>query len=178
MELDIARLILATRDGRLVELWRHLCHNNADVIQTRNKERGSLVIEDLFGGPGAYQTDALERQWACVVEARRKTSMEEAFGTWMRIVAVANDDCVPLLLQQHFGRPGSSGLTRQQVAEREMALEVAAFLQAPLARASEAKSWAFLGSFASAGADDYVSANDDLAGIKYWRRQVRWRNQV
>ncbi|KAJ2253166.1 hypothetical protein GGI13_002856 [Coemansia sp. RSA 455] len=140
MELDIARLLLATRDGRLVDLWRQLCQNNADVIQTRKNARGGL-IEELFGGPGAYQTDALERQWACVVEARRQTSMEEALTTWMQIVAVADDDYVPLLLQQHFGRPGSSGLTCQQVAEREMALEVAAFLQAPLARASEAKSW-------------------------------------
>ncbi|KAJ2583023.1 hypothetical protein GGH95_001221 [Coemansia sp. RSA 1836] len=84
------------------------------------------------------QAGVLERQWACVVEARRQTS---ALSTWVRIVAAVSDDYVPRLLLLHFGMPGTAGLTRQQVAEREMALEVAAFLQAPLARPGEAKRW-------------------------------------
>ncbi|KAJ2489786.1 hypothetical protein IWW37_003701 [Coemansia sp. RSA 2050] len=115
MELEIAQLILATRDVRLAELWRRLCHNNADSIRTRNQAEGGLVLGELFGGPGAHQPGVLERQWACVVEARRQASMEEVLGTWMRIVAAADDDYVWLLLRQHFGRPGASGLTHQQV---------------------------------------------------------------
>ncbi|KAJ2747895.1 hypothetical protein GGI20_000190 [Coemansia sp. BCRC 34301] len=138
VELDMARLIQATRDWRIVELWKRLCRSNADAIRARSQIGGSQGIEELFGGPGAFRTGVLEQQWACVADARRQTS---ALSTWVRIIAVASDDYVTQLLLVHFGMAGAAGLTRQQVAEREMALEVAAFVQAPLASADVAKSW-------------------------------------
>ncbi|KAJ1942102.1 hypothetical protein GGF37_003262, partial [Kickxella alabastrina] len=157
---DISKLVLATRDTRVVDMWKRVCRKNLDAMQANKAEMfgghsGGHIVE-LFGSM-TMEPAHLKGQWDCVLGARHALPVER-ISLWLGVVAVASDDFSFAVLDWHFGAKSMERLgiandhniksipTRQEssytsfVIGREIALEVAAFAWAPLSRPAVAKS--------------------------------------
>ncbi|KAJ2611954.1 hypothetical protein H4S08_002925 [Coemansia sp. RSA 1365] len=137
---DIACLVLVTRDHRLVEMWKRIsrdCNFSDSAMLKEMGDQSGGNMPELFGDSRResqnltlHQT-LLWRQWCCVVAARSCQSVEDTTAVWLCFVALAPDDFAFRTLDAHFGRPTTEGLLAQNVMERELALDVAAFAWAP-----------------------------------------------
>ncbi|KAJ2082515.1 hypothetical protein H4R24_001541 [Coemansia sp. RSA 988] len=137
---DIARLVLATRDHRLVEMWKRIFRSSrcsTSAIQQVLSDQSCGDMAELFGVARreprhlALRQTLLWRQWCCVATARSRPTVEDTTVVWLCVVALTTDDFAFRTLDAHFNRPSAEGLDTQDVLERELALDVAAFVWAP-----------------------------------------------
>ncbi|KAJ2708980.1 hypothetical protein H4R19_004479 [Coemansia spiralis] len=143
---DIARLVLATRDARVVELWRRVCRGRRCALRVLARDpdpdgpRAEDVSELFCGSPSPAAEDEIDiaqtrlyRQWRCIADVQARGSPSAALRMWLAAVAAsdAGHGFAFRVLDGHFGggpAPGSAAA----VVRREAALDVAAFLWAPL----------------------------------------------
>ncbi|ORX70160.1 hypothetical protein DL89DRAFT_153188 [Linderina pennispora] len=131
---DVGRLLAVTRDHRLADLWRALCHTYVTSETQHAFDEATGGIGEAFG----ESSGSLRAMWRVVVRARQ-SPQEEMAAAWLAVFATASDAFPGSLLANLFGIASNRGLETQQVVAREMALDVAAFFTAPFAAASAAR---------------------------------------
>ncbi|KAJ1728062.1 hypothetical protein LPJ61_004243, partial [Coemansia biformis] len=144
---DVARLVLETRDCRVVDMWRRLWRGRSGATRLAKAPggRGGENVAELFGRAGACQLGVDEeeidiaqtrlfRQWRCITDAQARGSPSELLRIWLGAAAAADDDGLAFrVLDRHFGGATAAGAAAaQMVVRREAALDVAAFMWAPL----------------------------------------------